>query len=49
MTSIYVLATALLVSMVCAFTDGARRFGIGGLIFVILVSGTIWAAHIPLV
>ncbi len=48
MAFIYGLVTVLVLSIVLAFVDGTRRFGIGGLIFVILVSGTVWVAHIPL-
>ena len=48
MTSICVLLAFLLVSIGCAFNDGTRWFGIGGLLIIVVVTGAIWGAHIPL-
>jgi hypothetical protein len=48
MIVIYLLAIGLVVSTLLAFANGVRRFGMGGLVFIILASGVIWAAHIPL-
>ena len=48
MTSIFLLVIGLLVSIACAFTDRVRGFGIGGLVFIVVVSGVVWAGHIPL-
>lgn len=46
MASIYVLAIALLISILCAFTDGARRFGIIGLVLIILATGAMLVARL---
>ena len=48
MTSICVLKAFLLVRIGCAFNDGTRWFGIGGLLIIVVVTGAIWGAHIPL-
>jgi len=47
MILVYALAIGLVVSILFAFTRQTRRFGMFGLLFVILVSGMVWVGHIP--
>ncbi len=48
MVAILMLAIGLLVSILCVFMNGARWYGIGGLLVIVVVTGVIWGAHIPL-
>ena len=48
MASIFVLTVFLLLGIVGAFTDGLRRYGMGTLVVVVVITGVVWASHIPL-
>ncbi len=48
MTVVYGLVIGLVLSVSCVCIDRVRRFGIGGLVLIILVSGVIWVGYVPL-
>jgi hypothetical protein len=46
--SVFVLTFFLLFGIIGSFTDGLRRHGMGILLIVVVATGVVWAAHIPL-